>query len=547
MVFLGFLSIVFDLVGLALLYAATLNILNPDFLSDWLSEVDLFSDMFSDKPLHSLLLTAILVVIFIGKNGVTFLISKLQVNSAYAMAAEVSERQFKAFLNRKMLTQKMLQSSDYVHQLYVVPASMPDGIILSSIQCISEIIFMILAILIVTVVKPSLLLLLVLTILPITFLLLYLSRKKLVDYGNQVNKAIPRMMSSVNDSVHGFTDIRLHHKEEFFKNRFLHWRNSLFKSRRKAYLIHSAVPARIMESAAVLCLFIIALYTFMFNDTENMTSLLAMFAALAFRVLPSINRIIGSFNTFHAASFILDILSRVEIIEKSTKYNGKFSFNKQLELKNISLHLEGTGDVLSDLNLKVEKGKMIGIKGASGEGKTSLLNVILCLYQPNKGEILVDGKNVETDTGNWQSILAYVEQNSFMLDGSIIENIAFGDTEPSEDRVREALQKVSLSTWVEGLNHGIATRIGELGGRISAGQQQRLAIARALYSNAEIFIFDEATNALDQATKEEVMQSILNLKQLGYTIIMAAHDLSTLESSDKIYELKNGKLYEETV
>jgi len=494
-----------------------------------------------------LALTAILVVLFICKNGMTFLIYRIQVNSAYAMAAEVSERQFNAFLNRKLLSQKMLQSSDYVHQLYVVPASMPDGIVLSSIQCISEMCFMLLAILIVAVVKPSLLLLLVLTILPITFILLYISRRKLVDYGDQVNLAIPRMISSVNDSVHGFTDIRLHHKEEYFKNRFLHWRDNLFKSRRKAYIIHSAVPARIMESAAVICLFIIAFYTFLFNDSEDMTTLLAMFAALAFRVLPSINRIIGSFNTFHAASFILDILDRIDISERASKLKGDFSFHQQLELKNISLHLEGSGEVLSELNLTVKKGEMIGIKGASGEGKTSLLNVILCLYQPNKGEILVDDKNILNDFVKWQSILAYVEQNSFMLDGSIIENIAFGDTEPSERRVREALKKVSLSTWVEGLNDGISTRIGELGGRISAGQQQRLAIARALYSNAEIFIFDEATNALDQATKEEVMQSILNLKNLGYTIIMAAHDLTTLDSSDKIYELKNGKLYEEAV
>jgi ATP-binding cassette, subfamily B, bacterial PglK len=543
----GLLTIMLDLVGLALLYAATMNIIDGEFSRKYL-HLEIYLPWLSDgSAKSSILLTALLVTLFIIKNITTYFIARYQIMTAYNLSSGISTEQFNSFVNRGLLSQKKVQSVDYIHELFTVPNSMADSLIMSSIQCISEILFMIIAIAIIGVIKPVLLLFLVLTILPVTLMMLYLSRRKLVKYGKEIHRLVPRMYEAISDTVHGFSDIRLHSKEGYFTHKFTNFRTELFGYKKQAYLLGTATPARVMESSAVLGLLIIAFYAFISGDSDNMIALLALFASLAFRVLPSINRIIASLNTFNAMSFMLDLLEdNPDSVAITDKKNG-WIFTKELELKNITLELVGTGDVLKELNLTIKKGEMVGIKGGSGEGKTSLLNLVLNFYNPQSGEVLIDGQNVKDVQKDWPGILAYVEQDAFMLAGTINENIAFGVQDPSMHDIEDAVKQVSLKKWISGLENGLNTRIGEKGTRISAGQRQRLAIARALYSKAEVFIFDEATNALDQTTKEEVMLTISRLKQKGYTIIMASHDLSTLTQCDKIYELKQGELYEEGI
>ena len=542
LIVLGVITILLDLFGLALLYLATMNILDSGYIKSIDRLHKNLPSVFSLSERGSLYLTGALVALFVVKNGATFMIAKLQLQTAYNLASEKSSQQFNHFLSRGLISQKSTQSVDYIHELFSLPNSMADHMIMASVNCISEIIFIILTIFILVVVKPGLLLLLALTILPVTLVMLYVNRKKLVSYSEKVHKIVPRLWESVSNTVHGFSDIRLQGKESHFKTSFEKWRSELFKYRKSAYLLN-ITPAKVMESAAVIGLFMIALYTFLIGNTSNMTSLLALFAALAFRVLPSINRIMASFNTFNSVSFMLDFLHGKENIA-GTRSSLESGFNDKVELVDIHLELNGTGTVLSGLNLTIAKGEMIGIMGGSGEGKTSLLNLILCFYSPSQGDILVDGRSILGSHSQWQNKLAYVEQSSFMLPGTILENIAFGSEEANRDEVFRVLEKASLTEWVDSLEEGLMTRIGEQGTRISAGQKQRLAIARALYSKSEVFIFDEATNALDAKTKAEVMSTIKRLKEMGFTIIIAAHDPGTLSDCDKVYNLRQGELHE---
>ena len=185
----------------------------------------------------------------------------------------------------------------------------------------------------------------------------------------------------------------------------------------------------------------------------------------------------------------------------------------------------------------------IGIVGLSGSGKSTLVDLINGLLKPSKGIISVDGININDTIKSWQQSLGYVGQEIFLMDDTIKANIAVGmsDKKINMNRVYKALEAAQLSSFVSELKLGINTRVGERGIQLSGGQKQRIGIARALYHNPSVLIFDEATASLDHETEKQVMNSIYNLKQ-DKTMIIIAHRISTLEDCDKVYEVKNGKI-----
>lgn len=235
--------------------------------------------------------------------------------------------------------------------------------------------------------------------------------------------------------------------------------------------------------------------------------------------------------------------------EYGKNFEGKMQFNDRLNLKDLSFTYPGKDEfALQHLNLEILKGDKIGIIGESGSGKSTLINILLRFLKESSGEMLVDNKKIETDRiPHWRNIIGYVPQDVFILDGTIAENIAFGIKDESIDhqKMTEALDLASLSSFTNKLKDGIYTQIGERGTRISGGQRQRIGIARALYNESEILILDEATSSLDYETEQEITNSIrkLNIKEL--TIIIIAHRITTLKHCNRILEMKNGKIFKE--
>jgi ABC-type multidrug transport system fused ATPase/permease subunit len=199
--------------------------------------------------------------------------------------------------------------------------------------------------------------------------------------------------------------------------------------------------------------------------------------------------------------------------------------------------------VLKRINFKIKKGETVGIIGPSGSGKSTLVNLINGLLIPSEGVIKVDEENILFKGKYWKQLIGYVGQEIFLLDETILANITFGIEKNDIDyeKVKYALKTSQLESFVDDLENGINTKVGERGIQLSGGQKQRIGIARALYHTPEILIFDEATASLDGKTEKELMKSIYQFKNQK-TIIMIAHRVSTLSGCDKIYELKNGKL-----
>ena len=196
--------------------------------------------------------------------------------------------------------------------------------------------------------------------------------------------------------------------------------------------------------------------------------------------------------------------------------------------------------------MSIPAGKSVGIVGKSGSGKTTIVDIMLGLLKPSRGDILVDGISIFDVYAEWLNCIGYIPQNIYMLDDSIKNNVAFG-VEPElidEKRVKEVLEEANLLGFVNKLPEGIDTEIGERGVRISGGQRQRIGIARALYHNPSILIFDEATSALDIETEAAIMEAVERLHGKK-TLVIIAHRLQTIENCDIVYRVTDEKIIRE--
>jgi len=220
------------------------------------------------------------------------------------------------------------------------------------------------------------------------------------------------------------------------------------------------------------------------------------------------------------------------------------AFKSKIKIKNLKYkYSEKLNYILNNINLNISKGEFIGIIGSSGSGKSTLVDLLMGLLTPSSGEICIDNININDDKSSWQRKIGYVPQNIFLIDDSIKNNIAFGieGDKIDELKLNKAIEESQLKAFINSLEIGFETKVGERGAQISGGQLQRIGIARALYNDPEILILDESTASLDTLTENGIMDSINKLKG-EKTIIMISHRFSSLKDCDKIYEIRDGKI-----
>ncbi len=287
------------------------------------------------------------------------------------------------------------------------------------------------------------------------------------------------------------------------------------------------------------------LMVFLGKELNQIVPLLALFAAASFRIMPSLTRIMSSiqkiifymptvdstFNEFKNTEFIN--------FENKLPKREKLNIQNKISVKNISFKYPSAfSNILENLNFEIPVGSTIGIIGESGIGKTTLINIILGLIEPSKGTIEVDGINISINIENWQKQIGYVPQDTFLTDDTIRKNIAFAIPEEEIDDaiVKKVIREAKIDKFVKSLPDNFNTKVGEFGDRLSGGQRQRIAIARSLYNDPKILIFDEFTNFLDSSTEKEIINEVNALKGKK-TIIMITHRPSTLEKCDKVYKI----------
>ena len=273
------------------------------------------------------------------------------------------------------------------------------------------------------------------------------------------------------------------------------------------------------------------------------------FYAIVGYFMGPISSLIGANKSIQNALIAADRLFEIMDLERESTEN-KMELKRDnmgdIQFENISFSYGTRKNVFTNFSFAITKGQMTAIIGESGSGKTTLASLLQKLYPLNGGKIAINGLNIEHFTlESMRSLVSSVPQQLNLFSGNIIDNIAVGDLQPDMERIVEIVKSLGLIPFVENLPNGFATQVGENGTSLSGGEKQRIAIARALYKNPEILIFDEATSSLDSESEQYVKDAIRNLKQQGKTIIVIAHRLSTVIDADKIAILENGVLIEE--
>jgi len=311
--------------------------------------------------------------------------------------------------------------------------------------------------------------------------------------------------------------------------------------------ISTAVVRPFMET---ITLIVILLITVMLisqgRDKEVIIPLLALFSTSALRLLPLIKEILKNYTTLRFALYsvnpVYDDLKLLKNISCKNNPDEVLSFENEVKVKNIFYKYPTTEEyVINNVSLEIPKGSVIGLVGATGAGKTTLVDILLGLLTPEKGVIEVDNVNIFDNIKAWQKNLGYIPQDIFLCDNTFRGNIAFGERKKNidDERLWQAIKDAQLEEFVKTLPKGVNTVIGERGVRLSGGQRQRVGIARALYHNPEILVMDEATAALDNTTESYIIKELEYLKGKR-TIIMIAHRLSTVKNCDKLFYIKDG-------
>lgn len=354
-------------------------------------------------------------------------------------------------------------------------------------------------------------------------------------------------------SIQGIKDVKISNKERHFIKQYeINGEKSIVAQRKNAVL--SQAPRLIIEATSMCgMLAVVAILLASGREIESMLAQIAAFAMAAVRLMPSANRM----NTFlNAISFLEPSLNTVcddidtaqmlkaKTVIEDTNVKRLDEIKEQIEIKGVEYTYPNTDEALfHNANMTIPVGKSVAIVGTSGAGKTTIVDILLGLLEPQKGQILADGVDVKTNYEGWLAKIGYIPQSIFMIDDTIKNNIAFGlqEDEIDEDRVWKVLEDAQLAEHIRALPNGINTGIGEKGVRMSGGQRQRLGIARALYHNPEILVFDEATSALDNDTEAAIMESI-NKFQGEKTMVIIAHRLGTIKDCDLVYRVENGEV-----
>lgn len=385
-----------------------------------------------------------------------------------------------------------------------------------------------------------------------TFILYRTMYRKDEIVGEAATRCTMKMMDTVNQTVSGIKDIKVLNREKYFSDKYRKYSNRNYKLEKQKF-IYDTAPKHISEVVVSVCIagYILLSIIFKMDMQEVLVGMAAVSIAVV-RIVPSVNSINSCFNRIMYNKPMLMRISNEVInhINSKEKINFEeapepFPLNDKIVFDHVSfMYPDGNENVISDICLTINKGDRIGVVGASGEGKTTFVNTLLGFLEPNEGKILVDGGDIRQSVRGWMKNIGYIPQTIFLVDDTIRNNIVFGSPKASDERIWEVLKIAKLDEFVKSLEHGLDTEVGENGVRLSGGQRQRIGMARALYHDPDILVFDEATAALDDQTESEIMNEIYGFNK-DKTLIIIAHRTSTLAGCDRIYRVVNGSVVEE--
>ena len=550
---------VFETLGVSMLIPAVNAIMQPDLVREKIEKFPALSHFLTqDLQLNT---DAKLLCALFG-----FLIGLYVVKNLYLLLLAYKQNRFIARARNDMISRVMREFLNRPYEEYLgadIPTvfRITDGdiphtfsLVLALLQLMTECVVSLFLVIYLIRVNWQMTLLLMLVLALLTLWNAKVLKKKLNAIGKRNQDIQSRIAKWRIQSIYGLKDVKVLNRQDFFIRNYYE-SGKVGAELATKYAVLNNLPHLVIETIfmATILGFMMALLTSGQNLSAFLPQLMA-FGVAAIRVMPSANRI----NTYMteiayeqpSLDFVYENLTdamktnKKMAAERAKVAGGSLHLEKEIRLEGITFRYpDGDRNIFTDASMVIPKGKSVGIKGASGAGKSTIVDILLGLLHVQKGEITCDGANIFSNYESWLSQIGYIPQSIYLIDESIRDNIAFGidEREIDDARIREVAAEAQLLEFIDSLPEGLDTKIGDRGVRLSGGQRQRIGIARALYHNPEILVFDEATSALDNETEAALMGAI-NSFHGRKTMIIIAHRLNTIENCDLIYEVKGEKI-----
>jgi len=505
-----------------------------------------FFELFGDSSKTSIIIITlgILVFIFLFKNIFLALLIREQMIFVFNTQVNISSLLFRKYLKEEY-EMHYLKSRNELFNLVISEVGGFSSILTALLNITTEVISVILIGILLLMIQPIGTIIIILIFALLIFVYQKITKKQIELFAKIRLKTDVIRSQIVKESLEGFKELKISNKEDFFITRYKQ-RSFISASATARQNTLQQLSRFWTEIIAVFSISALILFlNFQDKTADEIFILVSMYGLAAFRFIPSANRILSGFQTLNYVSPVVDVLRSEIPVNKLTDANAKsdelqIDFKKQIILRNITFYYDIKTPIFSNLDLSINYGESIGIIGPSGIGKSTLISILLGLISPKGGQILIDGELLNKNhLLNYHKLIGYVPQKPIIMNESIISNIAMGipEIEINSDKIEKVLKLSMLDDFVNNLPHKGSTIVGDNGSFLSGGQCQRIAIARALYNDPKILIFDESTSSLDLKTEQEVLNTISKFKD-NKTVIIISHRPQSLSFCDKIFDLQ---------
>lgn len=530
-----------DIIGLGSMVPVLMLALDHSFLEKSSKLRFIFHQLgFTSEANFLKTLIGIILLFFLVKGILAFFLQQYIRKTASDIAYSLSHRAYNRVFEERSYDRLNHDGPGFNEVVFFSPFYFVSGTYIPYLTLMSELAIVLLLTAFFTWYNPFIFFLIVGLIGGGFFLVNRFARRRITELGEAGGKFRDKALREINYGSGGFTDIITHGAEAHFREKMLQYFRGFSESGIRAINLQT-LPFRVNEMIALIGITLLVIYAYFYSSDNigQVRALAALFAIAVFRMLPAANRVLQSLMHLKLSAYTLDQLRPV-VSEPVVKKESISRFEREISLKDVHFAFSDKPEIISGLNLHIGKGECVGIRGFSGSGKSTLVKLLMGFYQPHKGEIAIDGLKVDNNRSALE-LFSYLGQDPYIINGSIRDNVVFGSDESNRERILEALEMAAFS-WPEAYGDLLNSAVGDHGSKLSEGQKQRLALARAIYHNSEVLILDEPSSALDDTTEQTMLQNLAEMKKSGKTLIIIAHREKVFDICDTVYTLENKRL-----